>query len=109
MYGNERALPMNGSWRKNVMITGKKSLCKSWVPDISAYIIDNAPEKVEETECLDYHANEGPLEEDQQDPTQETHSPAYFLFPGEEVECLLRPYYERYSRQEENLYTRICK
>ena len=59
-----------------------------------------APEEIEETKCLDYDAHERPLQEYEQDATNEAHSPAELLFPREEVECFLRANDEGYSTEE---------
>ena len=65
-----------------------------------------APEEIEEAKCLDYDTHERPLEEHEQDATNETHGAAELLFPREEVECLLWPDDECHAGQEEQLQAR---
>ena len=63
----------------------------------------DVPEEIEETKCLDYNTHERPLEEHEQDATNEAHSPAELLFPREEVEGLLWSDDECDSGEEEQL------
>ena len=45
---------------------------------------EDAPKQVEETKSLDEHPDERPLEEDEQDSTEETYRASDFLFASEE-------------------------
>ena len=99
-------LPMKGSWRRNVRITGKKSLHGSHDMVSQAYAAkrrSNAPDEVQETERLYYHSNEWPFEEHEKDTADEADGPAQLLLAREEVERLVRPDDESESREEEDL------
>lgn len=46
------------------------------------------PKQVQEPKYLNDEPNEWPLEEHEEDTSEETQRPSDFLFPSEEVECL---------------------
>ena len=105
---------MNGSCRKNVNITGKKSLLTRELVNIIStrekknkkegeIIIQDAPEQIEKPKSLYTHAHKGPLEEHEQDTTEETCRPAQFLLSCEEIKRLLRTDDECQPRHEEDL------
>ena len=65
----------------------------------------DAPKEVQEPKRLYYDSNEWPLEEDQQDATNETYRAPHFLLSCEEVERLLRADDESQTREEQELQT----
>ncbi len=64
----------------------------------------NAPEEVEEPECLDDHARERPLGKDKQDATEEAEHATQLLLAREEVERLVGPDDERQPGDKQDLH-----
>ena len=60
--------------------------------------MEDVPEEVQEPKGFDNHSYEGPLEEHQQDPANETDRPSKLLFSREEIERLRGPNDERQPR-----------
>ena len=92
-------------------MTGKKSLCIASTsvpafPHTESNRRRHAPEEIEESERLDNHAHERPLEEDEEDAADEADGAAELLFPREEVEGLLRADDEGYAGEKEELFGR---
>ena len=70
----------------------------------------DAPKEVQEPKGLDNDSDERPLEEHEQDASNETEGPSKLLFPGEEVERLRGANDKRHPGQEKDLWwTKGCK
>ncbi|THH15633.1 hypothetical protein EW146_g4871 [Bondarzewia mesenterica] len=68
-----------------------------------------SPEKIQESERLEYDANKWPFEEDQQNTTEETECPAQFVLARKEVKGFLRPDDEAETAEEKDLSDRRHK
>lgn len=75
---------MNGSWRRKVRMTGKKSLKEEKKKGrnrshnfrgVYAGGGKHVPEKIEETEHLDQHTDSWPFQEDEEYPSEEAGRP----------------------------------
>ncbi len=100
--GNESTLPMMGSCRRKLRMTGKKSLYqittqmrrqsiqvskRSLVQQMRRPCL-SLPKEIEESETFDEHADDRPLAEDEDHAREEADGAADLLFPREEVEGL---------------------
>lgn len=65
--------------------------------------MEDAPKEVEEAKRLDAHAHERPLEEDEEDSTEETEGATNLVFACEEVKCLFGTDDEGETTDEEDL------
>lgn len=95
-YGRVKNVPMNGTCRRKVKITGKKSLHDKLGHEFDRYDkTRGVPEQVEKPEYLHEEPDERPFEEYKYDTSKETQGPPNFLFPSEEVKRLLHADDER--------------
>jgi hypothetical protein len=69
--------------------------------------LGDAPEKVEETEHLDQHADCRPLEKDEEDSAEEADRPAQLVPAREKEERLLRADDEEKAAEEKDLRVRM--
>ena len=67
-----------------------------------------APEKIEETEHLDHHADGWPFEKDEEDPAEEADRSTQLVPAGEKVERLLWADDEEEAAEEEDLACGAC-
>jgi hypothetical protein len=97
---------MKGSCRRNVMMTGKKSLFNQIASESgrvgrSGGQID-VPEEVQETKSLHDHPNHRPLHHNHdKDATNKAYAPSQLVLACEKVKCLLRSDNEGDAREEE--------